>query len=390
MFRRSHVDTIRARIEEPRRFIQIVIGPRQVGKSTAIRQALEGLDMPFVFARADAATPPSRAWLRGQWVQARSLIGDGRPAALLVIDEVQKIREWSSEVKDLWDEDAFDGTDLRVVLCGSSSLLLQKGPSESLRGRFELIRMPHWTFAECREAFGYTLDEFLLYGGYPGAAALRADPDRWLAYMNDSIIDSALINDILMLEEVKKPALLSALFRLGITFSGQEVSYRKLMGQLDDAGNATTIAHYLQLLGRANLLAALPKYGDKEIAVRNSTPRLMAYDTSLITASVSSDHLDLINDTARRGHMVESAVGAYLLGRSASQRFKVFWWRERNAECDFVVCSDKDIIAIEVKSGAHANLVGMTEFLTTHPKAKRIVVGPKDSSIIDFLTGVIL
>lgn len=389
MFQREEVKTIASRMAEPRRFLQIVIGPRQVGKSTAIMQALESQNLPFHFAQADAATPPTRAWLKAQWVQARSLIQPKTSSAILVIDEVQKISQWSEEVKLLWDEDSFDGTDLRVILCCSSSLLLTKGLSESLTGRFELIRMTHWTLSECSEAFNMTLNDFLVFGGYPGAISLINDPGRWLSYMNDSIIDSTLSNDILMLEQVKKPALLQALFKLGITYSGQEVSYRKLMGQLDDAGNATTIAHYLDLLGKANLLCAIPKFGDKELTVRNSTPRLMTFDTSLITASTLTGRTELLSNPAKKGHLVESAIGAYLLGRSKKERFDLFWWRENDAESDFVVRKNDELYAIEVKSGSNTNIAGTVEFLKKHPKAKRIVVGPKEGSIEQFLRGEI-
>lgn len=389
MFQRRQVETIASRMAEPRHFIQIVIGPRQVGKSTAIRQALKKQEIPYHFAQADAAQPATRAWLRAQWAQARTFIKESSPSAILVIDEVQKISQWSEEVKQLWDEDSFDEIDLRVVLCGSSSLLLSKGLSESLMGRFELIRMTHWTYSECSEAFDVTLDEFLMFGGYPGALSLRSDPDRWSAYMNDSIIGSTLSNDILMMESVKKPALLQALFKLGVAYSGQEISYRKLMGQLDDAGNATTIAHYLDLLGRANLLCALPKYGDKELTVRNSTPRLMVFDTSLITASTSTGRETLLIDSAKKGHLVESAVGAYLLGRSYTDRFDLFWWRENNNETDFVVRKGEELFAIEVKSGSNTNIVGTEEFLKKHPKARRIVVGPKEESLKAFLRGEI-
>ena len=387
MFQRKQVEVIASRMAEPRRFMQIVIGPRQVGKTTAIRQSLERQSIPFHFARADAARPATRAWLRAQWTQARSLANASNSAAILVVDEVQKVSQWSDEVKLLWDEDSFEGVDLRVVLCGSSSLLLSKGLSESLMGRFELVRMTHWTFSECSEAFALGLDDFLMYGGYPGALSLRGDPERWRSYMNDSIIDSTLSNDILMMESIKKPALLQALFKLGVAYSGQEVSYRKLMGQLDDAGNATTIAHYLDLLGKANLLCALPKFGDKELTVRNSTPRLMAFDTSLVTATCATGREGLLEDPARKGHLVESAVGAYLLGRSRVERFDLYWWREGGSETDFVVRKDGSLYAIEVKSGANTNVVGMTEFLKKHPGAQRIVVGPGQRSIEAFLRG---
>lgn len=390
MHERKQVNILLGRMQEPRRFIQIIIGPRQVGKSTALSQALRKQVLPFVFARADAAQPASRAWLRAQWAEARSLITNNNSSAILVIDEVQKIYQWSEEVKALWDEDSFDGIDLRVFLCGSSSLLLSKEMNESLMGRFELIKMTHWNYSECAEAFGLSLNEYLLFGGYPGALGLRNDPARWVSYMNDSIIGSTISNDILMTESVAKPALLQALFKLGTAYSGREISYRKLMGQLDDAGNATTIAHYLDLLGKARMLAAIPKYGDKEITVRNSTPRLMVYDTSLITASAITGRGDLVQDHSKRGHMIESAVGAYLLGKESLGELNVFWWRENNSETDFVVRKNGATIAVEVKSGANTNIAGTADFLKKHPKAERIVVGPKDDSIERFLRGEII
>lgn len=385
-YHRPLVNTLSTRINEPRRFIQMLIGPRQTGKSTAIRQALETTNIPVHVALASIDSS-SRDWLRAQWTQARSLISPSTSAALLVVDEIQLVDQWSAVVKELWDEDAWSGIDLRVVLSGSSSLLLQKGLREGLTGRYETIRCTHWSFSECAEAFDYSLDEFLYFGGYPGSAPLRHDETRWLDYMNDSVIAPSITKDVIALEEVRKPVLMERLFHLGAASSGQELSYRKIMGQLDDAGNTTTLARYLELLNDAGLLCGLAKYDPKLIREKASSPRFMVYDTSLMTATYGRYRDFLLTDSERKGHLVESAVGAYLLARSKKEHFDVSWWREGDKEVDFVVSQGEDVIAIEVKSGRVKSLKGLTAFINKFPKARTIVVGSADVSIDAFLSG---
>lgn len=385
-FRRPVVSTLVSRMNETRRYIQMLIGPRQTGKSTAIRQALEQVDLPRHIALASIDSS-SRDWLRAQWVQARNLVTPDSPSALLVIDEVQLVDQWSAAVKELWDEDAWSGIDLRVMLSGSSSPLMQKGLTEGLTGRFEVIRSTHWSFAECREAFGYTLDEFLHFGGYPGSAPLRQDQQRWLAYMNDSVIDPSIAKDVIALDAVRKPALMRKLFQIGAPYSGQELSYRKILGQMDDAGNTTTIAHYLDLLGSAGLLRGLQKYDPKLIREMASSPRLMVYDTSLMTATYGPYRDFLLTDPERKGHLVESAVGAYLLAQANERRFDVHWWREGTSEVDFVISQAGESVAVEVKSGRVKSLKGLAAFVNRFPEARTLVVGSAECPLERFLSG---
>ncbi|KFI93906.1 AAA domain protein [Bifidobacterium saguini DSM 23967] len=307
---------------------------------------------------------------------------------ILVVDEIQMIPQWSSVVKALWDEDTDNGTNLLVVLTGSSALLLQKGLRESLTGRFELLRSQQWDYRECRDAFGMSLDDYLFFGGYPGALPLRDDVERWLAYMTDSIINPSILNDVIGLERITKPALMQALFSLGSAYSAQELSYRKIMGQLDDAGNTTTIAHYLNVLSDAGLLTGIQKYSDKTVRKRASSPRLAVHDTALMTASYGPNRSMLLTDANRRGHLVESAVGAYLLRRSAQEGFEVNWWRDKNnREVDFVVSSGTSRTAIEVKSGRIRRLDGLDAFCAEYPGTATIVVGSYETPLEDFLLG---
>jgi hypothetical protein len=385
MFKRLLVSQLTNRLSEPRRFIQIVAGPRQTGKTTAVLQALDALNMPRHFVSADDPSLISVEWIRNEWEQARALAKAGE--AILIIDEVQKIDKWSSIIKLLWDEDTRMNVPLKVILSGSSPLLLQKGLAESLMGRFEVLYSPHWNYTECKEAFGYTLDDFLFFGGYPGAAALIGDENRWARYMGTSIVEPTISQDILMMEEVRKPALLKSLFMLGSTYSAQELSFTKMLGQLQDSGNTVTLAHYLELLGKANMLTGLQNYSGSQIRTRKSSPRFMVYDTSLMTYADGANRRRLLDNAVDRGRLVESAVGAYLLARGKEEGFEVYWWRERSQEVDFVIKKGSQLTAIEVKSGRVKNAGTGLSFKKAYPEAFVLTIGSINYSLEDFLLG---
>ncbi|MDR1832927.1 MAG: AAA family ATPase [Fusobacteriaceae bacterium] len=385
MFARKLVLQLVQRLSEPRRFLQIVVGPRQTGKTTAVVQALEQLGATYHYIAADDPNLVSPEWLRNEWEKARSLAGSGE--AILIIDEIQKISQWSSHVKLLWDEDTRLHIPLKVLLSGSSALLLQKGLSESLMGRFEVLYSPHWNFAECKEAFGFTLEDFLFFGGYPGAASLIKDEDRWARYLGASIVEPTISQDILMLEEVRKPALLRSLFMLGAGYSAQELSFTKMLGQLQDAGNTVTMAHYLELLGKAGMLTGLTNYSGDRIRIRKGAPRLLVYNTALMTFAAGAGRRRLLDNPTERGRLVESAVGAYLLARGQEEGFDVYWWRERNHEVDFVIRKGEQTTAIEVKSGRVKNVGGSLTFKKMYPQAYALIVGSRETELDSFLLG---
>ncbi|MBT9169972.1 MAG: hypothetical protein DDT18_00308 [Actinobacteria bacterium] len=264
------------RILESRRFIQVLYGPRQVGKTTAIKQVLKEIDLPSHYASADQPTLRNEVWLEEQWEIGRLKAKENK-AAVLVFDEIQKVSDWSEVVKRLWDEDTFNNLPLRVILLGSSQLLIQKGLTESLAGRFELIRAGHWSFSECQDYFGWDLDTYIFYGGYPGAAPLIREPERWVRYIQDSLIETTISRDILLMTRVDKPALLRRLFYLGCEYSGQVLSYQKMLGQLQEAGNTTTLAHYLELLSGAGFVTGLGKFSGQAVRRRGSSPKLQVF-----------------------------------------------------------------------------------------------------------------
>lgn len=390
MFERALVAEIVARMQEPREFMQILVGPRQTGKSTAIGQVLNSLDIPYHLIAADDYSLNTEEWFASEWRKARMLASSEAQGALFVVDEVQKLPHWAAVAKKMWDEDTRSNVPVKVLLTGSSSLLIQRGMEDSLMGRFEVLYSMHWSFSECRDAFGYSLDDFLFFGGYPGAAKRKGDPIRWARYMQTSIVEPTISQDILQMERIEKPALLKSLFVMGSSYSAQEVSYTKIMGQLQDAGNTVTIAHYLDLLSKAGMLSGLQKYALDAARIRRSSPRLMIHDTSLMTYPYGSNKNTVLADPEKRGHLVESAVGAYLIERSVEEGFEVFWWRtSKGEEVDFVIKKASMLTAIEVKSGRIKGTKGVREFLKRSPHASSLVVGSEECPLEDFLLGKI-
>lgn len=382
-FKRHHFSTILARLREPRRNIQIVFGPRQVGKTTLVRQVSAEFPSDCDYFAADALAAPEPAWIEQVWGVARRALADRRQGTgrrVLVIDEVQKIPRWADMVKLLWDQDTAAGRDLHVVLLGSSPLLIRQGLGESLAGRFELIRMMHWSWPEMQQAFGWDLETFVCHGGYPGAAPLLSGPGdtvaRWAAYIRDSLVEPALTRDIADLQRIRKPALLRRLFELGTAHAGQILSYNKMLGQLDEAGNTTTLAEYLTLLEQIGMMAGLEKYDPSLLRRKRSSPKLAVFNTALMTALRPEELPDLRRDPVRWGRLVEAAVGAHLLNEAATAQAGLHYWRDRDLEVDYVVSSGSRLLAIEVKSGIRLRTQnGMQAFRRNHPEAKRLIVG---------------
>lgn len=384
-FQRPQAAVLAERLAEPRRFLQVVAGPRQVGKSTLVQQVTDQLGLPVRYVSADEPTLRGTDWIGQQWEAAR-LEATGTAGAVLVLDEVQKIPAWSETVKRLWDEDTRKKRPLRVVLLGSAPLLIAQGLTESLAGRFETLRLPHWSLSEMREAFGWSLEQYLYFGGYPGAAPLIKDPARWSRYIADSLIETSISRDVLLLTRVDKPALLRRLFELACRYSGQILSYTKMLGQLQDAGNTTTLAHYLDLLAGAGMVCGLPKYAGDAARTRGSSPKLQVLNTALMTVTTGVSLEEARSDREFHGRLVESAVGAHLANAAAAGECELFYWRDRGQEVDFIVRSRNRLVAIEVKSGrapqAHA---GTAAFSQAFKVRRTLLVGGDGIALEDFL-----
>lgn len=411
-YKKQEVNTLRARLLEPPRFLIFVAGPRQVGKTTMLRDVLSEYDPKhYHFIAVDQpssrepsvedvvlekdASPRDAAWLVDKWKRARIAALNSRDQYILILDEIQKLPNWSETIKGLWDEDRANGLNLHVVLLGSSPLLMQKGLSESLAGRYELIRITHWSFPEMREAFDFDLDDYIYFGGYPGSAAFIRDEPRWRNYVRDALIVPSIEKDILLMTRVDKPALLKQLFYLSCEYSGQILSLDKMLGQLQGAGNTTTLTHYLDLLTGAGFVVGFQKYAGQAVRRRASVPKLNVLNTAMKSFGSGYTKTEAKADRTYWGRMVESAIGAHLYNTrfsgssSGYPDCNIYYWRESPQEVDFLIESEhgKKLTLIEVKSGQTKTYnKGFIEFEKKFGECRKILVGEGGISITEFLS----
>lgn len=384
-FKRSQFAEITQRINEPKRFIQVLAGPRQVGKSTLMDQVLAECPLPYYLYNADGVDENDSDWIRRVWESARAQMDTRRQTeAVLVIDEIQKIKNWSGIVKREWDADIRNRRQLKLFLLGSSRLMLRKGLTESLAGRFELMRLGHWTWQEMADAFGWTLDDWIYYGGFPGTASLIKDMRRWKKYVRESLVAPAIEKDVIMTSNIYKPALMKQLFELGCSYSAEMLSLTKALGQLQDAGNVTTLSSYLNILYECNLLAGLQKFAHDEARRYQSVPKFQVYNNALLTAYRGTTYEKDRTDPRVWGRWVESAVGAYLLGGAEEGDYKVYYWHERSDEVDYILVKQGEVLALEVKSGRRGMNSGLPNFCKRFHHQKALVIGTDGIPFTEF------
>lgn len=387
MYKRSEYKIIKGRLEEPRRFIQVLNGARQIGKSTVTKQVLKDISLPYQFFSADNVPATNSTWISDCWETTRTIKRvNNYDTIVLVIDEIQKIRNWSEVVKKEWDKDTFNDLNIKVLLLGSSRVLLEKGLSDSLAGRFEEIRMTHWSYPEMRDCFGYSLDQYVFFGGYPGAATLIGDEDRFQQYIQSAIIDATINKDILMDTPIGKPALLRQTLELGSAYSGSLLSLNKMVGSLQDAGNTSTLMGYINLLNDCGLLCGLQKYSIDMARRRASIPKFQVYNNAIKTIYSPLSFNQAVTDSRGWGNIFESAIGAYIVNESFSKRFEVFYWRERNEEVDFIIRKKGTVVAIEVKSNSESNTTGLEKFRNEFKPLHSFIVGEGGMKPEEFLS----
>lgn len=384
-YERALLSTIRKELSRPTKVVQVLIGPRQVGKTTIARQVQQSIGIPTVYGTADSPVPLDSAWIETQWRLAVAEAASTGGSVLLILDEVQKVRGWSETLKFLWDNRPIK-PEIRVLVLGSSSLLMQEGLTESLAGRFFLHRCTHWTYPECRDAFGWSLEQWIYFGGYPGAVPFTENESSWKRYIADSLIETVLARDVLQMSKIAKPALLRHLFALAATLPAQCVSYTKMLGQLQDAGNTTTLASYLKLLESAFLASGLELFSQGKQRKRGSSPKLILWNNALVNALSTRAFAESLGDKTWWGRLVENAVGAYLCNSLYSVEYTVTYWREGNHEVDFVVARGRDIWALEVKSGRSGKASGLNRFLAHYPKARPLLVGMQGIPLDSFFS----
>lgn len=387
MIQRKQLRIISERMDEPRRFIQVLYGPRQVGKTTMLEQYFAATAHNHLFVTADDTVQAEGSWIREQWDKARLLLKQsGSPDFILAIDEVQKISNWSETVKREWDADSRENIPMKVILLGSSSLLIQQGLTESLAGRFESTFIPHWSYPEMKDAFGWTPDKYVWFGGYPGSGELAEDETRWKRYVKSSLIETSISKDILMLTRVNKPALLHKLFDIGCSYSAQILSLTKVQGDLMERGNLTTLSDYLALLDAAGLLCGLEKYAGDIIRKRASKPKFQVYNNALLSAQSEFTFDEIRGSRKEWGRVVESAVGCHLLNKAREGHFNLYYWNENSREVDYVLQKGGKVVAVEVKSGKDSSNEGMALFDSKFHPHRLYTVGTDGIPLETFLS----
>ena len=389
MIVRKQIKELESRIMEPRRTIQVVAGPRQIGKTTVVKQLLERVSMPSMYFNADAVEAGAKEWIAAKWEEARARMRFyGNKEFLMVIDEVHKIENWSEQVKKEWDADTFADVNLKVILLGPSRLLLKRGLTESLAGRFELVPMGHWSYEEMHEAFGWNINQYIYFGGYPGSAVYLPNESRWRRYMRDAIVSPAIEKDVLQTTYVYKPALMHQLFRLGCGYSGELLAYNKMLGMLQDGGNATTLVNYMEVLGESKLLTGLQKYTIDKSRRYRSIPKLQVFNNALLTVMTDGMTFEKAYTNPQLwGRWVESAVGCYLLDKADELEYQLYYWRDNNEEVDFVITRGDRLLAIEVKSGRWQMNSGLATFRERFHPQYSLVVGGSAMPLVEFFGG---
>jgi uncharacterized protein len=387
MYQRSIYEKIDRRIKSEQNLIQVLLGPRQVGKTTLALDLLKNFDgKNKVFVSADDPTLSSLQNLNEIWQQISKKIEIENTHGLLIIDEIHKYPDWEKVVKARWDEIKKNKTKLKVIILGSAPLLIQKGLSESLAGRFEVIEVTHWSYTEIKSAFSCTLEEYIYFGSYPGAMPFIYEEDRWKSYLKNSLIETTISRDIMLLTRIDKPALLRQLFYISCQYSGQVVSYQKMVGQLQDAGNTTTLAHYLDLLSAVGFIKGLQKFTGSKIKTRSSSPKLQVYNTALLSALSHETFQETKQASDKWGRWVESAVGAHLLNKSIGTDYQIMYWKDGPYEVDFILTKGKKTVAIEVKSGRKKeSLSGLLQFKKQYAPEQIHIVGDQGIKLEDFL-----
>lgn len=369
-------DLLTQRLREPAPGrIQLLSGPRQVGKTTLLLEIAGGLGETAIYAAADAPEAALPAfWERTFGKAEETAASQGR--AVVFLDEAHLLHDWSARLKAVTDRFRRRRIPIHVVATGSSALRLGAGSRESLAGRFERLTLTHWSAASMARVFGLSAeeaaDQVVRMGSYPGAFPLRADTARWTAYVRDAILEPAIGRDILALSMVRRPALLRQVFGVAACSPAQIVSLQKLQGRLHDAGSLETIAHYLALLEEAFLVAPIPKYSTKSVRRRSSPPKLVTLNNALLAAMDPKGIVHPDADPARFGSWLENACLAHAW--NAGQR--VSYWREEPLEIDGVFEGSWGSWAVEVKSGGYlmTDLKGLLEFVRRNPAFRPLMI----------------
>lgn len=386
MTQRAYFKIIKKWIEEPRRSIKALYGPRQVGKTAMVKEALASSSIPWMYVCAEDLEVADGLWLRKLWEEIRQKAKESdRKEAVIVIDEVQRVDSWNETVKREWETDTFNKTNVKAILISSASHLIQKGLTESLVGKFESMLIPHWSYREMKEEFGWSPEEYMWFGGYPGGIKFMENESAWKRYIKTSVIDTSISKDILLQIRIDRPSLLRKLFETGSLHSSYVLSLTQVQEGLTERGNLSTLSNYLGLLESTFLMTGLDKYTGERNRKRSSKPKFQLFNNGLFSAQSDKTFHEAKSDPQLWGHVFESAVGTHLLNSSYTEDFDLYYWFEKRMEVDFIVEKDNRMIVIEVKYDKNAPETGLDLFTYKFDPKSIYTVGEGGIPIEEFL-----
>jgi hypothetical protein len=355
-------------------YIQVLVGPRQVGKTTLLLEIASRWRGQAVYVAADAAEASLPGWWEEQWRTVERLAKD-KPAVIL-FDEIQYLSNWNRILKAKHDQIRRRRVPVHVVVSGSSSLRIGAGTKETMAGRFERLQLLHWPARELAKRFhlnpAEAVEQIIRYGSYPGAIPLLKDFPRWRAYIRDSIIEPATGRDILATEPIRRPALLRQLFAVSVAHPAQIVSLQKICGQLTDQGALQTVAHYLHVLEEAFLVTAVHKYSERALRRRSSPPKLVVLNQAFLSAAAGEASPTPERQPEQWGRWIENACIAHAFNSGQG----VYYWRAEPLEVDLITDGSWGRWAIEIKTGNYGvqHLTGLLEFCRRYPEYRPFVL----------------
>lgn len=355
--------------------IQLLVGPRQVGKTTLLLELEKKFKKRAFYAALDSPESSMPGFWERFWTRVEEAAQSGKTLVVL-LDEVHGLPNWSLLLKSKWDRIVKDQLPIHIVATGSSALKLSTDSRESLAGRFERLILTHWMLSDFMKAFHLSLakavDLFIKMGAYPGAFQYISAFSRWKAYVRDAIVEPAIGRDIMALAPIRRPALLRQVFAICMAAPAQIISLQKIVGQLQDAGAIETVSYYLSLLEEAFLVAAIAKYSPRELRMRSSPPKIIVLSNALMAAMDQNDPPDAKKDPVRFGAWVENAC----LAKAWNAGQKVTYWREEPFEVDAIVEGSWGKWAIEVKTGhvIPSDLRGLLELTQRYPAFRPLVL----------------
>lgn len=349
-FERTHVQALLSRLSLPSPAVQAVVGPRQVGKSTLIRQVLEKLEAPTVFLSCKSVQYRQTGWIHKEWEIAR-LLAKHHGHCVIAVDDAQRLPGWAPLLCQLHKEDLEQQRDIRIVITGSSELELLQQLKDKFPQSHEVIRAGYWTYPEMRCAFNWGIEQYLFYGGLPRSGDEPSDDETWLNWIRELMFDNLLKEDVKAVAPAQNHEAIFDYFKVSSVHSGNIMSYAQLAQKLPFTVKPTTLANYQKVLSRAGISNGLARIQDGGEISRSGSPKLQLSSNAWLTGMMNSRFDKLRSQGVIWKQVFKSAVGAHLLNFAQENAYSVHYWFDRQHRVDFVLKKNDALVPIVVMPG---------------------------------------